>query len=152
MVEHVLDHVQLGLWSFEPWMRKIEDNPVKPSVLQFSVKLHCFYIDAMQNSCPQSFQLHYIWLCFAVLAPQSICKWEFPQEMQKKYISLPALCTRKQKPLHAFDLQAKHLTTSTKHMGPKPKPEWKKYQITRLGNYGNMTSFTRVTKKTVVVM
>ena len=84
MVEHVLDHVQLGLWSFEPWMREIEDNSIKPSVLQFSVKLHCFYIDAMQNRGPQSFQLHYIWLCVSVLDRQSNCKRGLPQHVAMK--------------------------------------------------------------------
>ena len=55
-------------------MRKVKDNPIKPSVFQVSVQLHCLHVNAMQNSSPQSFQARYIRLGFAEFLAQSLCK------------------------------------------------------------------------------
>jgi hypothetical protein len=78
------------LFSFEASMGEIIDNPIKPSVLQVCVKPHFCHINTMQNNGAQSFQLHYVQLCFAVLSPQSLCKQGFPTgnaERVDKYIS-----------------------------------------------------------------
>jgi len=48
------------LFSFEASMGKIEDNTIKPAVLQVGVKPHFFCINTMQNRGAQSFQLRYI--------------------------------------------------------------------------------------------
>jgi hypothetical protein len=55
MREHILDHTQGILFSFETSMTKIKDNPIKPYVLQVSVEHPCFGINTMQNCGTQSF-------------------------------------------------------------------------------------------------
>jgi len=57
---HILDHMNLVFTPFKASMRKIKDNPIEPSVLQVTVRLHCFHVNAMQNRGFQTFQLHYI--------------------------------------------------------------------------------------------
>lgn len=70
--------MQLILLSYEPSMRKVKDNPMKPSHHEIRVALHAFCIDTMQNFGPHSLQFSYICFCFAIFANQSLCPTELP--------------------------------------------------------------------------
>jgi hypothetical protein len=52
--------MNLVLFSYEPSMREIKDNPIEPIRLEMNVSLHVFYIDTMQDRGAYSLQLLHI--------------------------------------------------------------------------------------------
>jgi hypothetical protein len=83
-IAQLLDHVHLMFFSFEARMRKVIDNPIKPSVFQVNLQLHCLHVNAMQNSSSQTFQGCYIRLRSAEFVAQCLCKRGLPTRYREK--------------------------------------------------------------------